>query len=140
MPGGGEWREVTADDQVAGLLRLANGAQVNFLVTGIAHPPVSRFEAYGSEGSLIIDEAKLLGARGRGPLEEVELPTLPALQPGDDGRIAPFLAFLERFLPHLRGEGGPEIPTFRDGVYVQAVMDAMHQSARERRFVRVEAV
>jgi predicted dehydrogenase len=140
LPDGSEWREVTADDQVAGLLRLANGAQVSFLVSGVTRPGGSRFEAYGSEGTLIIDESRLLGARGKAALESLELPALPALDQGDDFRISPFLVFLQRFLPHVRGEPGPDFATFREGVYVQAVMDAMHRSSDEKRFVQVEKV
>ncbi len=139
LPGSGEWREVTADDQAVALFRLANGAQATFFLSGVTRPGQSRFEAYGSEGTLIIDGANLLGARGKASLEPIELPEPPALQPGDDFRISPFISFLERFLPTLRGIGGEPVASFHDGVYVQAVMDAMHQSSDEGRTVRVEA-
>lgn len=137
MPDGSEWRDVTSDDQVAALFRLANGAQVNFLVSGVTRPQGVRFEAYGSDGALIIDEPSLFGARRGGELEPIELPPPPPLQAGDDGRISPFLAFLDRFLPRLRGEAGPDVPNFRDGLRVQAVMDAIHLSAEEKSIVSV---
>jgi predicted dehydrogenase len=139
LPGSNEWRDVTADDQAVALFRLANGAQATFFLSGVTRPGQSRFEAYGSEGTLIIDGADLLGARGKASLEPIELPVPPPLQPGDDFRISPFISFLERFLPTLRGVEGEPVASFRDGVYVQAVMDAMHQSNDEGRTVRVEA-
>jgi predicted dehydrogenase len=138
----GEWRACDAEDQVAALMRFANGAPVNYLISGSIRPGQNRFEAYGSEGTLIIDESKLLGARGTDAPREIEPGTsLPKLEAGEDFRLAPFLAFLERFMPRLRGEPAPEmVAGFREGVAVQAVMDAMRQSDEEKRFVAVEAV
>jgi predicted dehydrogenase len=140
LPNSDEWREVTADDQVAALLRLASGAQATFLVSGLARGAGTRMEAHGSDGTLIIDEAQLLGVQGRGAPQPIELPTLPSLNQGDDFRIAPFLSFLERFLPQLRGEGEAIVASFEEGVAVQAVMDAMHESSETGRFVQVERV
>lgn len=139
LPDGGGWREVTSDDQVAVLFRLASGAQVNFLVSGITRPGGVRFEADGSKGSLVVDEPRLFGARVGGALEPIELPAPPPLQEGDDGRMSPFLSLLGRLLPHVRGEAGPEFPTFHDGLRVQAVLDAIHESSEQKRVVRVAA-
>jgi predicted dehydrogenase len=139
LPDGSGWREVTADDQAAALFRLANGAQATFFLSGVTRPGQSRFEAYGSEGTLVIDGAKLLGGRGSAALEPLDLPEPPALGPGDDFRISPFLSFLERFLPQLRRTSSQEVASFREGVYVQAVMDAMHESSEQHRVVRIEA-
>lgn len=137
----GEWRACDAEDQVAALLRLANGAEVSYLISGGVRPGQNRVEAYGSEGTLVIDESRLLGARGSGALEPIELSTsLPKLEPGDDFRLAPFLAFLERFLPRLRGERAEAVAGFGEGVAVQAVMDALRQSDADKRFVPVEQV
>jgi predicted dehydrogenase len=140
LAGSKEWREVTADDQAVALFRLANGAQATFFLSGVTRPGQSRFEAYGSEGTLIGDGDRQLGARGKAALEPIELAAGPALQPGDDFRISPFISFLERFLPTLRGTSDQQVASFRDGVYVQAVMDAMHQSNDEGRTVRVESL
>jgi predicted dehydrogenase len=137
--GTSEWREVTADDQAVALFRLANGAQATYFLSGVSRAGQSRFEAHGSEGSLVIDGANLLGARGKAALEPIDLPPAPALQPGDDFRISPFLSFLERFLPTVRGVAGKPVASFHDGVYIQAVMDAMHQSSDEKRSVAVAA-
>lgn len=139
---GGEWRRCDAEDQVAALLRMANGAHVNYLISGSIRPGQNRVEAYGSEGTLIIDESRLLGARGTDEPRPIDPGTsLPKLEQGDDFRLAPFLAFLERFLPRLRGEPAPEtVAGFQEGVAVQAVMDAMRQSDAEKRFVQVEPV
>lgn len=140
LPDGSAWREVTSDDQVAALLRLANGAQVTFYLSGVTRPAQNRFEAYGATGTLIIDEGRLLGAREDEPLAPIELTPLPPPEAGDDWRIPPFRAFLDRFLAQVRGESGQAVASFRDGAAVQAVMDAMHRSAAERCFVKVEPV
>jgi predicted dehydrogenase len=138
VAGSDEWREVTAEDQVAALCRLANGAQATFLVSGVVRGGGTRMEAHGSAGSLIIDQAQLLGVRGRGAPQPIELSPLPGLNQGDDFRIAPFLRFLERFLPQLRGEGDAVVASFEEGVAVTAVIDAMHESSQTGRFVKVE--
>jgi predicted dehydrogenase len=140
LPRSDEWRPVTSDDQVTALFRLASGAQATYIVSGVTRPGQSRFELYGSEGTLIIDDARLLGARDASAPEEIPLPALPPLNQGDDFRIAPFLLFLERFLPWLRGETTASVASFDDGLYVQAVMDAIHQSSDEGRFVQVESI
>lgn len=136
----GEWREVTSDDQNVTLLRLANGAQGTLHVTGVSRAPRGIIEAHGSEGSLVIDGENLFGARGRDKLQPIETDPLPELGPGDDFRIAPFMVYLRRLLPALRGEPGHDVASFRQGLRVQALMDAVFRSSDEAKVVDVEQV
>ena len=136
----GEWREVTADDQNVMLLRFANGAQGTIHVSGVYRSSRGTIEAHGSDGSLVNEGERLLGAKGGEPLKPIELSELPALQLGDDGRIAPFLLNLEKLLPALRGQAVPDVATFRQGLRVQAVMDAIYESSEQGSVVEVERV
>ena len=102
-------------------------------------------EVNGSEGSLIYEllhPHRLLGSRRDGTLEEIPVPPSSmtysgqALGPGID----PLQAFRwdqnAEFIDAIR-EGRPCVPSFHDGVRVQEVMDAIVESAVERRSVAV---
>jgi predicted dehydrogenase len=136
----GEWRDVTSDDQNVTLMRFASGAQGTIHVSGVYRSPRSYVEAHGSQGSLVIDGEKLFGAQGNDKLQPIESPPPVQLGPGDDYRIAPFVTYLNQLLPALRGENAPEIATFRQGLRVQAIMDAVHRSSDEGQVVDVERV
>ena len=55
-----------------------------------------------------------------------------------DPRLAPFVELADRLITRVRGGETPEFADFRQGLRVQAVMDAAYQSADEGRTVRVE--
>jgi predicted dehydrogenase len=120
----GSQREVTSDDQNSALLRFDNGASGLIHVSGISRAQRSIIEAHGSDGSLSIDGNKLLQAREPGKLEPVELPA-------DTGQGAVYL--MTEYLSHVagvfRGEPDEMVASFEQGLRVQAVMDAMHESS-----------
>ena len=138
LPDGSAWREVTADDDLALLLRFASGARCTLDVSGVTRPGGRRLEAYGSEGTLVIEEdARVLASRGADPLAEQPIPDRLARPPEADDRLAPFVELAERVLARIRGQDRGDFADFRQGLRVQAVMDAAHASAAERRFVDV---
>jgi predicted dehydrogenase len=139
MPDGKGTGEVTADEDVALLLRFASGARCTVDLTGSARPGRLLLEAYGSDGALAIeDDERLLAATGTGGWEPAEIPSRLVRQVSGDPRLAPFVELAERLVTRVRGGETPEFADFRQGLRVQAVMDAAHLSADERRTVRVE--
>jgi predicted dehydrogenase len=139
MPDGKGTGEVTADEDVAVLLRFASGARCTVDLTGAARPGRLLLEAYGSAGALAIeDDERLLTATGTGGWEPAEIPSRLVRQVAGDPRLAPFVELAERLVTRVRGGETAEFADFRQGLRVQAVMDAAHLSADERRTVRVE--
>ncbi|MCC7372040.1 MAG: Gfo/Idh/MocA family oxidoreductase [Chloroflexi bacterium] len=133
------WGDVTADDDVALHLRFASGARCSVDLTGLARPGKLMLEAYGSQGALAIeDDARLLTATGTGSWEAAEIPGRLVRNIQGDPRIAPFVELADRLVRRVRGEVTPDFADFYQGLRVQAVMDAAHLSAAERRTVTVE--
>jgi predicted dehydrogenase len=102
-------------------------------------------EVNGSDGSLIYEllhPHRLLGSRRDGTLEEIPVPPSSMTYSGQalGAGIDPLQAFRwdqnAEFIGAIR-EGRPCVPSFHDGVRVQEVMDAIVESAAERRSVAV---
>ncbi|HEY1298456.1 MAG TPA: Gfo/Idh/MocA family oxidoreductase [Chloroflexota bacterium] len=118
----GTHKDVTSDDANAALLKFASGASGLIYVTGAARTQRSIVEAHGSEGTLSIDSNRLFAAREPGKLEAVDTPE--AQRP-----VGLMTAYLSHVAQVFGGETDPNVATFEQGVRVQAVMDAIHQSS-----------
>jgi predicted dehydrogenase len=147
-PGGA----VDGDEACFFLAQLSNGAQAVFqaskLVAGRAN--YQRIELYGERGSLIYEaepgvdatwEGRVLAGRpDRTGLESVALPS--ELTAGLDtldlaaGRRAAYRRLTDPFFAAV-GNGGPCAPSFSDGAAVQAVIDAVADSAEHGGWVEV---
>jgi predicted dehydrogenase len=102
-------------------------------------------EVNGSEGTLIYEllhPHRLLGSRREGALEEMPVPPAALTYSGEplEPGLDPLQAFRwdqnAEFIEAIR-DGRPCVPSFHDGVRVQEVVDAIVESARERRSVAV---
>jgi predicted dehydrogenase len=120
----GSQREVTSDDANAALVKFASGASGLIYVTGAARAQRSIVEAHGSDGSLSIDSNRLLAAQQIGKFEPVEVPTLEG-----QGAVPLMVRYLSHVARAFSGETDGEVATFEQGVRVQGVMDAIHQSS-----------
>jgi predicted dehydrogenase len=120
----GTEHEVTSDDANAALLRFASGASGLIFVSGASRAQRSIIEAHGSRGSLQIDTNRLLAATEPGKFEPVEAPA-----PEAQGPIPLMTGYLSHVARVFRGEPDETVATFEQGVRVQAVMDAIHQSS-----------
>ena len=130
--------EVDADDTATLLLRMKSGATavLSSSVVGV-HAAGARFEAFGSEGTVVLDGDALTAGRVGDP----GLASLPVSQreptSGVDlgqrrsARMVRAQALmLEDWLPAFRGESTPRpVPSLRDGWRVQCVVDAARASA-----------
>ena len=120
----GTAREVTSDDANAALVRYASGASGLISVSGVSRVSRSILEAHGSNGSLSIDNNRLLAGREAGKLEPVEVPPMEG-----QGAVPLMVAYLEHVAKVFRGESDPVVATFEQGARVQAVMDALYESS-----------
>jgi len=152
-PGASETRKVLVDDQARALLRFASGAtgsvEASWVATG--RKMTIAFEITGTKGTLAFDQERMNEiqlyvtgqARGRegfktilsGPAHPHYAPFCPA--PGhhlgfNDMKTIEVRAILAAL------SGGPVfLPDFREAARIQATVDAVVTSARERRWVSV---
>ena len=135
----GEMRPVTSDDEANLLLRLADSPLTEGATATISLSVVEqgrgehRFEIYGSEGALMVEEEDRLwhSTTGAGEWKPVEVEPIQAA-PGmrDSGWSRGFTVFARRIVEALR-EGRNELDgaaTFEDGYHTQRVLDAARRS------------
>ena len=141
-----------ADDTASLLLRWSSGvrALISLTTVGLHTGSHYRFEAFGSGGTAEIDGTLFggtvrAGRAGEDGLHELALSDAavsdPSAIPASGRRSAPIRALalmLERWLPAVRGSAGaadaesgsaPAVPTLRDGLVVQRIIDAARRSS-----------
>jgi predicted dehydrogenase len=155
-----------ADDTASLLLRWSSGvrATVSLTTVGLHSGSRYRFEAFGSGGTAEIDGTVFggtvrAGRAGEEGLTELSLSDAavcdPSAIPATGRRSAPIRALallLERWLPQVRGAGAtgalaadtgygptPGVPTLRDGLVVQRVIDAARRSSDGAGWVSLQA-
>lgn len=148
--------DADADDTASLLLRWPSGvrAMVSLTTMGLHTGSRYRFEAFGSGGTVEIDGTLFGGTVRTGRAGEEGLRELSssdrtvggdsAAIPASGRRAAPIRALtlmLEQWLPALRGEAAadsglapsapsaPDVPTLRDGLVVQRIIDAARRSS-----------
>ncbi|MCS7134846.1 MAG: Gfo/Idh/MocA family oxidoreductase [Candidatus Aenigmarchaeota archaeon] len=146
----GEIKKVTADDAVICVLEFKNGAFGSLEATrvGTGYKNHLRIEIHGSEGGLIwnledLNYIKLFTVRGFGSRVgwETILLDLPWWPPrGHIGgwQIGHVFA-LYRFLESIAKDEDFE-PSFYDGYQAQRILEAIHVSFRERRWVDLDLI
>jgi predicted dehydrogenase len=122
-PDGGQ-KAVTSDDANAALLKFASGLSGLIYVSGASRAQRSVIEVHGSAASLSIDGNRLLAATEPGAFEPVDTPA-----PDAQGPVAWMTAYLSHVARVFAGESDPIVATFEQGLRVQAIMDAIHQSS-----------
>ena len=136
LPDGTGRRPVTADEFTTFSLRFRSGAVGTvFLSCVAAHGVGPRIEVWGDEGCLLLDaEDRLWGARRGEGLAEITEPETLASPPGMEYVSLWGVSFV-RLVDHVVSvalDGAPVAPaaTFRDGLAVQRVLDAVRRTAR----------
>jgi predicted dehydrogenase len=151
-----------ADDTASVLLRWSSGvrASISLTTVGLHTGSRYRFEAFGSGGTAEIDGTVFggtvrAGRAGEEGLRELALSDAavsdPSAIPATGRRSAPIRALalmLERWLPSVGGSAapdadgsgpGPSVPTLRDGLVVQRVIDAARRSSDGAGWVSLQA-
>jgi predicted dehydrogenase len=130
----GTLHQVTSDDTASVMMRLGpGGVQASLNVTMAVGPRGSRLEAYGTDGTLVLeDDARLLGAKAGEPLAELPLEALRfKADPGQPPLIGPFAELAARVVAAIRDGAPRDFPTFADGVAVQRALDAVYSQSED---------
>ncbi len=143
----GSKKPVDADDTCLVLLELADGTPCQLTISSVTYQGRGHFvEVYGDRGTLILgsDNQKdyvhgfrlWTGLAGEA-LTEVEIPKrLEFPQTYPDGRLAPFIRVIDRWVEGIE-TGKVTIPSLKEGVYSQLLMDLSHQSHQTGCWVQV---
>jgi predicted dehydrogenase len=125
----GATRPVTADDFTSCVLRLAGGAIATITLTTVAHHgPGHHAQITGSDGTFVLTgETKLEFGRAGGALEDVSAPDdLTGKIPVNNMWARSFVRLMREMVRVLEGGAAGEMAaTFRDGLAVQRVLDAV---------------
>jgi predicted dehydrogenase len=149
-PTTGTAKIVDADDTCCLMLELADGTPCQVALSAVTYQGRGHWlEVYGDRGTLILGSDnqsdyvhgfRLMGSQNGAPLQELEIPERLAFpQTYPDGRLAPFLRVVDRWVESIDG-GRSLTPSLREGVYSQLLMDLTHQSHGANAWVDVPDV
>ncbi|NER51144.1 MAG: Gfo/Idh/MocA family oxidoreductase [Symploca sp. SIO1B1] len=144
---GGKLKPVDADDTCLILLELADGTPCQLNISSVTYQGRGHFvEVYGDRGTLILGSSnqkdyvhgfQLLAAPAGETLTEVEIPQrLEFPQTYPDGRLAPFIRVVDQWVQSI-DSSQEVIPSLKEGVYSQLLMDLTHQSYETGSWVEV---
>lgn len=143
----GKLKPVDADDSCTLMLELAGGIPCQVCLSSVTYQGRGHWvEIYGSNGTLVLGSDnqqdyvhgfRLWGSQGGQPLAEIKIPQrleFPQVYP--DGRIAPFIRVVDKWIEAIDG-GESLIPSLREGVYSQLLMDLTQESNATGTWVNV---
>ncbi|MDB9516204.1 Gfo/Idh/MocA family oxidoreductase [Roseofilum reptotaenium CS-1145] len=148
-PTTGELKPVDADDTCLLMLELADGTPCQVSLSSVAYQGRGHWvEVYGDRATLILGSSNqkdyiygftLQGAKFGEPLSQLEIPQrLEFPQTYPDGRIAAFMRVVDAWVDSIENHPEqPTVPTLREGVYSQLLMDLTHQSHTTNNWVEV---
>jgi predicted dehydrogenase len=147
---GNQLKPVDADDTCLIMVELADGTPVQIALSAATYQGRGHWvEVYGDRGTLVLGSSnlkdyghgfQLWGSQQGEPLVELDIPERLAFpRTWDDGRIAPFVRIVDRWVQGM-DQGVPTIPSLREGVYSQLLMDLSHQSDLTGTWVNVPPV
>lgn len=146
-PKTGELKPVDADDTGLLMLQLADGTPVQLSISSVTYQGRGHWvEIYGDRATLVLgsDNLKdyvhgfrLLAAPAGKSLTEIEIPQRLAFpEVFTDGRLAPFIRIVDRLVASIDA-GKSLVPSLKEGVYSQLLMDLTHKSHDNKSWVDV---
>ncbi len=135
---GDEFKPVDADDTCNIMLELADGTPCQICISSVTYQGRGHWvEVYGSKGTLIVGSNnqkdyvhgfKVWGSQNGDNLAEINIPErLDFPKVYSDGRIAPFIRVVDNWVQAIEA-GKSVVPSLREGVYSQLLMDLTHES------------
>jgi predicted dehydrogenase len=140
-------KPVTADDTCLITLELTNSTPVQINLSSVTYQGRGHWlEIYGDEGTLVLGSSnlkdyvhgfKLYAAPPDKNLTEVEIPQRLAFpQVYTDGRLAPFIRVVNQLVNSIDSQSNL-VPSLKEGVYSQLLMDLTHQSHQQKQWLTV---
>jgi predicted dehydrogenase len=150
VPDTGEMKPVDADDTCMLMLELADGTPCQICISSVTYQGRGHWvEVYGDRGTLILGSEnqkdyvhgfRLLAAPVGKSLVDLEIPNrLEFPRNYSDGRIAPFMRVVDQWVQGIDHQEST-IPSLREGVYSQLLMDLSHESNESACWVRVPSL
>lgn len=144
---GGKLKPVDADDTCTLMLELEGGTPCQVCLSSVTYQGRGHWvEVYGDRGTLILGSDnqqdyvhgfRLWGSQKGEPLAELKIPErleFPRVYP--DGRIAPIVRIIDSWVQGIDA-GKALIPSLKEGVYSQFLMDLTHHSNQMGCWVKV---
>ncbi|MGL5035395.1 MAG: Gfo/Idh/MocA family oxidoreductase, partial [Microcystaceae cyanobacterium] len=140
-------KSVTADDTALLLLELADGTPCQMSLSSVTYAGRGHYlEVYGEKGTLVLGSENLkdyihgfrlkVAPAGKA-LTEVEVPkNLAFPEVFTDGRLAPFIRIIDHLVTGI-DRGAMGLPSLKEGVYSQLLMDLTQQSHHSKQWVTV---
>lgn len=144
---GGIMKPVDADDTCLIMLELADGTPVQLSISSVTYAGRGHWvEIYGEKGTLVLGSSnlkdyvhgfELFAAPAGKSLKKVSVPKkYDFSQVFTDGRLAPFIRVVDRFVASI-DSGKSLVPSLKEGVYSQLLMDITHKSHQQNSWVDV---
>lgn len=135
---GGQLKPVDADDTCLIMAELADGTPCQISLSAATYQGRGHWiEVYGDRGTLVLGSSnqkdyvhgfQLWGSQKGEPLTELEIPPeLEFPRTWEDGRIAPFVRIVDRWVQGIE-QGRSLTPSLSEGIYSQLYMDLAHES------------
>lgn len=126
-----------SDDGCYAQMRLVDGASVTISISTVAAEGGGHsVRLIGESGSLTLENTDLADYMRAFTLTTDGRPVPLPQPPVGDGRLPPFMELARELLAAIH-EGRPATPSFREGLRAQRLADAIVQSSRSGRWVRV---
>ncbi|MBD2448516.1 Gfo/Idh/MocA family oxidoreductase [Nostoc sp. FACHB-152] len=143
-------KPVETDDNCLLSLELADGTPCQLNISAVVNAPRTHWvEVYGDRGTLVLGSEnqkdyihgfRVWGSQAGQPLAEIEIPQqLMFTQNFTDGRISAFIRVVDQWLQGINQKQSI-VPSLREGVYSQLLMDLSHKSHERRSWVDVPSL
>jgi predicted dehydrogenase len=146
-PTTGETRQVETDDTCMLMLELADGTPCQVCISSVVHAERTHWlEVYGDGATLVLGSEnqkdyihgfRVWGSKKGKPLSEIEIPNRLIFPKNyADGRISAFIRVVDQWVEGI-DKGEAIVPSLREGVYSQLLMDLAHESNNTSSWVDV---
>ncbi|BAZ51294.1 oxidoreductase domain-containing protein [Nostoc sp. NIES-4103] len=146
-PASGELKPVDSDDTCVLTLELADGTPCQVTISAVVYASRTHWvEVYGDRGTLVVGSEnqkdyihgfRVWGSQPGKPLGEIEIPSrLVFPQHYADGRISAFMRVIDQWVKAIETQQ-QTVPSLREGVYSQLLMDLTYESHQTSSWVDV---
>jgi predicted dehydrogenase len=141
---------VDADDTCLIMMELEDGTPLQLSISSVTYAGRGHWvEIYGEKGTLVLGSSNLkdyvhgfdlLAASAGKPLKKVSIPKQSDFsQVFTDGRLAPFIRVVDRLVASI-DDNQSLVPSLKEGVYSQLLMDLTHKSHQQKSWVDVPKI
>ena len=143
----GIMKPVDADDTCLIMMELADGTPLQLSISSVTYNGRGHWlEIYGEKGTLVLGSSnlkdyvhgfELFAAPPGKSLKKVSIPKkYDFSQVFTDGRLAPFIRVVDRLVASIDSSKSL-VPSLKEGIYSQLLMDLTHKSHQQKNWVTV---